>query len=557
MLTCLHIENVAVIERVDIELGGGLIALTGETGAGKSIIIDSLNMLMGNRTSRNIVRTGNRKATVNASFTVSAADTDLIHACEDCGIEPEDGMLILQREVFDDGKSTSRINGRQVTASVLRQIGKYLVNINGQQDSASLLDSSTHIRYLDRYASNSDILESYRKIYRRAVSLKRRIMSVTADADKREKRIELLNFQISEINAAALTEDEEEKLKQRRSVLMNAEKIAENLEYAGQFLRSGGENAVDLVSSALKQLQHIENLSQQTSELYGRLSDALESLEDIAEDIRRQEEGLEFSRDELEQTEERLQLISDLKHKYGRDIRSINEYAAEAAAELEQLQDSENTLSQIESDFEACAEELAAAAEQLTQSRRAAAAGLEKAIMDELAFLNMPDVRFKAEFGRCAAKSDGCDVVEFLLSANKGEQLKPLAKIASGGELSRIMLSIKNVLADTVGTCVFDEIDSGVSGRAAQKIAMKLKQMSAGRQVIAVTHLAYIAAYADHHFLIEKHSDAARTYTAVRELDNAARIDELARILGGINITEAVRSAAEEMLRTGLTSGTN
>lgn len=549
MLIRLHIENVAVIERADIELGGGLIALTGETGAGKSIIIDSLNMLLGNRTSRDIVRSGCRKAVVNASFSVGA-EPEFIHVCSEFGIEPEDGLLLLQREVSADGKSVSRVNGRQVTASALREIGKFLVSIHGQQDSASLLDPSTHIRYLDRYAADSEILEKYKQIFHRAVSLRRRIRSMSADDGQKARRAELLKYQIDEITAAALEEGEEAVLEERRRVLLNAEKITENLAAARQLLHTDSGSASETVSAAARQLQNISGLSSRVSSLCGRLAEVRDVVDDISDDIRQFLEDCDFSRAELEQTEERLELISGLKRKYGAGAEQINAYAESARKELESIETSESVIAQLESEFEECSEELARSAEELTAVRTAAAKRLEKAVVEELSFLNMPDVRFKVSMSTSDAKPYGCDTVEFLLSANVGEQLKPLSRIASGGELSRIMLSIKNVLADAdiIETSVFDEIDAGVSGKAAQKIAMKLKQISAGRQVIAVTHLAHIAAYADHHLLIEKYSDGQKTYTSVKELDMPGRISELSRILGGMDITDSVTAAAAEML---------
>lgn len=551
MLTQLHIENIAVIERVDIDFDQGFCALTGETGAGKSIIIDSINLLLGGRANKDLIRSGCAKAYVSACF-FSDDPGYYQQLSEQFGFElEEDGQLLIQREITVDGKSSARINGRPVSVTVLKNIGKELIHIHGQHDNQALLNASSHIKYLDAFAHNEAVLQEYRECYRHCVALEKQIRMLDVDERERSARIDLLTYQVAEIEQAELSEGEEEQLRQRKKILANAEKITENLGALHQLLQTSEGSAYDILARADRFFAELSECSAEFESLYHQFVDAYENLKDVTEEIADKYDRFEYDDRELDEIEERLDLIRSLKRKYGDTFEQIQTYLQQAQKELNSIQHADEQIQALVKEQDAALEQLQQKADRLTRSRQEAAEILQKKIVDNLAFLEMPNVRFHVSIRSCDPKNNGVDQVEFLLSPNLGEALKPLSEIASGGELSRIMLSIQNVLADTdhTETLIFDEIDTGVSGRAAQKIGIKLGQMAQVCQVITITHLAQIACYADRHYLIRKNHDEHRTYTEVVLLNHAQRVQELARILGGIHITPSVLSAAEEMLK--------
>ena len=547
MLTNLHIENIAIIDSLDVEITSGFIVLTGETGAGKSIIIDAINMLLGDRVSRDMVRTGEKKAFVSAVFT--DVDDVILQKLPALGIEIDD-VLILSRELSAEGKSVARINGRPVSVAILREIGTKLVNIHGQHDNTTLLNPDVHISFLDKYAKNTEALSIYYQAYSKAVGLKRKIESLTTDSEEKQKRIELLKYQINEIESAKLKENEDKLLEQRRDILINSEKILESLNSLRGLLFQGETNIHDMVSTCVRDSSALCKYDSTKNGINEKLVDIKETVSDIVEELNVYADKLDFDPNELELIEERLDLIHRLKSKYGSTLSEIEQYLSDANKELESISISDEQLLKLTEEFAAAKAEMKEKAQALTRTRVEAAAKLEIEMIETLSFLEMPKVRFAVRIKQKKFDKTGSDEVEFLLSANMGEGLKPLNKIASGGELSRIMLSIKNVLADnSVQTMIFDEIDTGISGKAAQKVAIKLKEMSSCGQVIVITHLAQIAAYADTHFKIVKETVDDRTHTVLTRLSNEDRRYELARIMGGINITDSLLATADEMLR--------
>lgn len=551
MLERLHIENLAVIESVDLDLSAGFSVLTGETGAGKSVLIHSLNMLLGERVGKDLVRSGCSKAVVSGVFTDLPAVT--VALLREQGFEADDEVLI-QRELTEDGRSSVRINGRPATVSILRSFGGQLVNIHGQHDNRALLDPATHVRYLDAFAKNDAQRSAYREIFSALKDVLKRISQVDSDEQTRMQRMDLLSYQVNEINAADLKEGEEEELSRRRTVLANAEKIESALTsvYAAV---SDDLGARERISQAKYDLEAVSNYDPILAELSTRLSSLSDELDDISAELRDFLDNQSFDSTELNSVEERLDLIYRLKRKYGANEEEILAFRDRAAAELETLTSSAEILEQLHAEKKRLFGELKAAANALTESRRKAGKTLEKSLTDQLAFLDMPNTGFCV---RIQPSKDftpmGADIVEFLLSANLGEDLRPLSKIASGGELSRMMLAMKAVLTldEDASTLIFDEIDTGVSGKAAEKIAMKLKELSCGKQVLVVTHLAQIAAYADSHYLIAKSVSDSRTRTSVTPLDPEGRVDELARIMGGISPTGATLAAARDLLSRGM-----
>ncbi len=554
MLERLHIENLAVIESADLDLRPGFSVLTGETGAGKSVLIHSLNLLLGERVGKEIVRSGCSKATVSGLFTDLSEET--ITLLRDQGFDAE-GEVLLQRELTNDGKSSVRINGRPATVSMLREIAGRLVNIHGQHDNRALLNPATHIRYLDSFAKNDEIRKRYETVFSELKQILRRISEINTDEQTRMQKIDLLSYQINEIESADLKPGEEESLDQRRSVLSNAEKIESSLASA-YALCSGENNAREKLGQACYDLENVASFDSRLSELSQRLTSLSDQLDDLSADLREFLEGQSFDPSELNEVEERLDLIYRLKRKYGSSVEEILEFRDKAAAELELINTSAEQINELNLKKGRLYEELKTVASELTESRKKAGKSLEGILTEQLEFLDMPNTGFCVKIDPAGTFTPkGADVVEFLLSANLGEDLRPLSKIASGGELSRIMLSMKTCLTleEDAETLIFDEIDTGISGKAAEKVAMKLKEISEGKQVVVVTHLAQIAAYAHEHFLIEKSVSDNRTYTTVEPLDNSGRIGELARIIGGISPTQATLAAAEDLLRTG--SGLN
>ncbi len=550
MLELLHIENIALIQEADIQFRPGFNALTGETGAGKSIVIDALGAVLGGRTSRDLIRTGADRAFVSAEFSQVAPG---LPGLEEAGVRPdEDGCLLLQRELTADGKNLCRVNGRPVTVAQLRRIGGELLNIHGQHDGQQLLDEEQHLSYLDRFGRTEAFLAAYQSAYGAMAALLDQIRSLQMDEAEKARRMDTLRFQIGELERAELTPGEEEELLQRRELLRNGEKYLSALSGADYALSGGeeGGGAVSALRDAEEAISAVRNLSGGMGELYQRLEQLRCEAYDLAETIRDRREEFDFSPAELDAVESRSDLLYRLKKKYGATVEDMIAYLDRCRTELDEMETADDTLARLEKQLETARRAVLAAGADLTAARKAAAGELETRIQAELRDLDMHRVRFHIEFGEKEPGPDGCDAVRFLMSANAGEDLKPIARIASGGELARIMLALKNVLAEqeAIGTLVFDEVDTGVSGRAAQKVAEKLAQVSRRKQVLCVTHLPQLAAMADTHFSVEKGERDGRTYTHVTLLDRERRKAELARITGGSSVTAALLASAGELL---------
>ena len=550
MLMLLHIENIAVIEKADVTFENGFNVLTGETGAGKSIVIDALGAVLGQRVTRELIRTGETHASASAMF--SDIEPNL-PALVDQGIEPdEDGMLLLQRDLQADGKSVCRINGKPCTAAQLRQIGMSLLNIHGQHDGQQLLDETQHIHYLDNFGKVSAPLRAYREKYALLRQIRRDIEALNMDEAERERRIDTLEREIEELENAQLKDGEEEQLLERRNLLRNSEKLISAIDGADYCLNGSDESngAVSQITDAENALFGVRQIGDTFSELLKRLTNIRHELYDIAETVRDMKEGFDFSPMELDEIEGRLDQLYRLKKKYGPTVAEMLEYLEKSKKELDDIQYADDTRVHLEKKYKAAEKEAKAAADELSKVRRSAAIDLEKRILHELRDLDMNKIQFRIEFEDKPLESDGQDKVYFLMSANAGESLRAIHKIASGGELARIMLALKNVLAETdhVGTLVFDEVDTGVSGRAAQKVGEKMAQVSRRKQVLCVTHLPQIAAMADAHFSVEKGEKGGRTFTKITHLDREHRIEELSRLTGGAVVTEALLQSAGEML---------
>ena len=550
MLELLHIENIALIQEADIQFRPGFNALTGETGAGKSIVIDALGAVLGGRTSRDLIRTGADRAFVSAEFSQVAPG---LPGLEEAGVRPdEDGCLLLQRELTADGKNLCRVNGRPVTVAQLRRIGGELLNIHGQHDGQQLLDEEQHLSYLDRFGRTEAPLAAYQSAYGAMAALLDQIRSLQMDEAEKARRMDTLRFQIGELERAELMPGEEEELLQRRELLRNGEKYLSALSGADYALSGGeeGGGAVSALRDAEEAISAVRNLSGGMGELYQRLEQLRCEAYDLAETIRDRREEFDFSPAELDAVESRSDLLYRLKKKYGATVEDMIAYLDRCRTELDEMETADDTLARLEKQLETARRAVLAAGADLTAARKAAAGELETRIQAELRDLDMHRVRFHIEFGEKEPGPDGCDAVRFLMSANAGEDLKPIARIASGGELARIMLALKNVLAEqeAIGTLVFDEVDTGVSGRAAQKVAEKLAQVSRRKQVLCVTHLPQLAAMADTHFSVEKGERDGRTYTRVTLLDRERRKAELARITGGSSVTAALLASAGELL---------
>ena len=548
MLQLLHIENIAVIDEADITFDSGFIALTGETGAGKSIVIDAMGAVLGQRTSRDLIRTGAGKSFVSAVFT-GVPD---MPALTECGLAPEDGELLLQREIFADGKNACRVCGRPVTVAQLRRIGSGLLNIHGQHDGQQLLDEEQHGAYLDSFGHVDGALDEYRTHYDAMEAIRKKFRSLQMDEAEKERRVDSLQFQIKELERAQLKAGEEEELLQRRNLLRNSEKFMSAIQGGLWYLSGGDEGggALSSLSEASDALSGARNLDEQFSQLCQRLSNLYSEAYDVAETLRDMESAFDFSPEELDELESRADLLYRLKKKYGPTVEDMLEYLEARREELDQITFAADTAARLEKDLKKARAQVLKAGKALTEARKAAAKELEARIQDELRQLDMPKVRFSICFGEKEPDASGMDVVRFLMSANVGEELRPINKVASGGELARIMLALKNVLAEneTIGTLVFDEVDTGVSGRAAQKVAEKLAQVSRRKQVLCVTHLPQLAAMADVHFSVEKGERDGRTYTSVVRLDREQRKQELARLTGGAKVTKAMLAGAEELI---------
>lgn len=555
MLKELHIKNVAVIDEVRIEFGNGFNVLTGETGAGKSILIDSINMALGSRANHDLIRFGCDFALVDMCFETNSPS--LIEALSDIGVEVEEDLITISRKLSADGKSVCRINGGIVPAATVREIAPYLLDIHGQSDNQSLLSPKNHLKYLDEYGELKPDLEAYTNEYKKMKALLKEINSLNIDEEEKNRRFDMLNFQINEIRAAKLKVGEDDHLIEERERLCNMENIIQGAGTAYAALYGGEEGtAFDFLKSAQRALSDICRFDKKISDSFDRLESIIAETEDIASDIGGCLSKTDFSMAELDQIEERLDLISNLKRKYGNTIEDILAFEKSAQADAAAIEKSDERLELLKAEYSEQSAKVAVLAENLSQMRQAAAKKLEAQITQELCALDMPKVRFAIDLSvkydgeEVAYTSTGKDVAEFLISTNPGEGLKPMAKIASGGELSRIMLAVKSVLSETdsADTMIFDEIDTGVSGRAAQKIAEKISTLSKSRQIFSITHLAQIASMADNHYLIEKSTIGDRTTTAVTTLENDARINELARIIGGVTVTDLTRRSAEEML---------
>ena len=548
MLSLLHIENIAVIERSDISFDRGFNVLTGETGAGKSIVIDAISAILGDRAYRDMIRTGTEKASVRAVFT----DVPRFPWFDENGIS-YDSETVIQREIFLDGKNICRVNGGLVSVSMLRRLGIQLINIHGQHDSASLFDEENHLRFLDDFAENEALRREYSEKYTAMDALRKEIDRLRMDESEKLRRMETLRYQIEEISKADLRIGEDEELEARRKVLQNTGKIADSLEIAVESLYGGedSDGAAALLDTAQRELARVGRFDDGIASLLERVTDLMYQVQDVANEVRDYRDSLLYSADELDKIESRLDIIHRLRRKYGTTCQEILAYLEKAKQELDEIEFADDHIARLKGKLEKAEQAAFDAALALRKSRKEAAVRLSERILAELTQLDMPKVRFSCEFTQQELGHNGADSVAFYMSANAGEALKPLSKVASGGELARIMLAMKNVLAekDQVGTLIFDEVDTGVSGRAAQKVAEKLRSVAAHKQVLCVTHLPQLAALADTHLLIAKSERGGRTYTSVTPLDIEGRKRELARIIGGTNITETTLKSAEEMLR--------
>ena len=547
MLSLLHIENIAVIESADISFDQGFNILTGETGAGKSIVIDAISAILGERAYRDMIRTGAGKASVRAVFT----DVPEFGWFAENGVE-YDPETIVQREIYLDGKNVCRVNGTLVTVSILRKLGIQLINIHGQHDSASLFDENNHLQFLDDFAVNEDLRQQYSTAYETVAKLRREIDSLTMDESEKLRRMETLRFQIEEISKAELEVGEDETLEARRKLLQNAEKLAAGMNDAVETVYGGEDTdgAAVLLAQAERSLARIAKYDDSIAALHDKIADLMYQVQDAAEELKDARDDLAYSSDELEQIESRLDVIHRLRRKYGATCADILDYLERAKQELDEIEFSDDHLERLKGKLSKAEKTAWAAAKALRENRKKTAVELSSRILTELAQLDMPRVQFRCEFTELDLTPNGADAVAFYMSANAGEALKPLSKVASGGELARIMLAMKNVLAeqDQIATLIFDEVDTGVSGRAAQKVAEKLRSVARNKQVLCVTHLPQLAALANTHLLIAKAEREGRTYTTVTPLDIEGRKRELARIIGGTNITETTLKSAEEML---------
>lgn len=548
MLSLLHIENIAVIECADISFDGGFNVLTGETGAGKSIVIDAISAVLGERAYRDMIRTGADKASVRAVFT----DVPQLLWFEENGVE-YDSETIIQREIFLDGKNVCRVNGTLVTVTILRKLGIQLINIHGQHDSATLFDEENHLQYLDAFADNLPQRQDYQNKYAEVTELRRQIQRMTMDEGEKLRRMETLRYQIEEISKAELDPEEDAQLEERRKILQNAEKLSDGIHAAVECLYGGEETdgAASLLADAERELSRLSRYTDAFSQLHSQVSDLMYQVQDVAEQVKDARDDLSYSADELEQIESRLDVIHRLRRKYGATCADILSYLECAKRELDEIEFADDHLERLKKKCDQAEIQAWEAANVLRWSREQAAQLLSQKILAVLAQLDMQRVQFSCEFTKLELGPNGADAVAFYMSANAGEALKPLSKVASGGELARIMLAMKNVLADRdqVSTLIFDEVDTGVSGRAAQRVAEKLRSVASAKQVLCVTHLPQLAALASTHLLISKAERNGRTYTSVTPLDLEGRKQELARIIGGTNITETTLKSAEEMLR--------
>ena len=547
MLSVLHIENIAVIEQADIVFNQGFNVLTGETGAGKSIVIDAISAILGERAYRDMVRTGAAKASVRALF----RQVPELPWFQENGVPYEEETLI-QREIYLDGKNVCRVNGQLLSVSILRKLGLQLINIHGQRDSQQLFDEGYHLAYLDAFAGDEALLTDYEEKFQAVAALRREIQRLTMDEGEKLRRMESLKFQIEEISRAQLKPGEDETLEARRKLLQNAEKLSDGLDEAvtGLYGDDDSDGATALLTRAERALSRLGRFDDSLEALHTRVADLMYQVQDVAEELRDRRADFAYSGEELESIESRLDVIHRLRRKYGVSCQDILDYLAKAQKELDEIEFADDEIVRLKTKLQSAEQAAWEAAFALRKARQAGAERLAARILEELRQLDMPRVQFQCQFTQAELSPVGADAVAFYMSANVGEALKPMNKVASGGELARIMLALKNVLAqqDRVATLIFDEVDTGVSGRAAQKVAEKLRSVARNKQVLCVTHLPQIAALADTHLLIAKGEREGRTYTTVTPLDREGRKLELARIIGGASITETTLRSAEEML---------
>ncbi len=552
MLSSLQIENVAVIQKAEVHFKPGLNVLTGETGAGKSILIDSINAILGNRTSKDLVRTGASKAVIRAAF--EQVPDAVLNSLEKAGYERSDALM-LSREITAEGKSTCRINGMPATASVLRELCGGLININGQHDSVGLLNPARHLGILDDYAQNDAEFQEYYVLYRELVRIKRELDAMITDEAEKQRKIDLLSYQVQEIEDAGLTAGEEQTLESRRKILANASAIRDKIAQSYALLSGDDESsgAVDLLGEASHAIDTAAQLDDALAAASSQLLDLYYNAKDVAADLIGRLDSYDTNDAELDEIEQRLDLIYKLKRKYGDTVEDVIEFGQNAREELERIQSSQERHDHLQAEKRRLYALAREKAEALTQTRLNAFEALNKRISGTLDFLNMPGVRMTLRHTCGPLASHGQDSIEFYISTNPGEAPKPLAKIASGGELSRITLAIKNAMADkdAVPTVIYDEIDSGVSGKAAGRIGEVLRQSAQGHQILCITHTAQIAALADCHLLIQKNVANDRTYTEIHPLDEEGRVEALARLISGDHVTDISRANAREMLGLG------
>lgn len=551
MLKTLCIENIAVIEKADIEFSKGFNVLTGETGAGKSIVVDSINAILGERTSKELVRAGSENAFVTAYFEdinseVKQKLNEFDLPCED------DGTLMLSRKISAQGKSTCRINGSVCTVSMLKEVGNLLVNIHGQHDSQTLLNADYHYKFVDMYGSLDGVLDEYKQSFKQLLSVRKQLKALTLDADERDRQIELLDYQIKELTDAEIKVGEWDELKKRKNLILNSQNLLQSLNSAlAAFNGSDDYSGIStLLSTAVKELGTVSDVDGDIKAVYDKAEALNDSVEVVKDALLDKINSIEFEPEELDRIEERLNLYYTFSNKYGETEQDMLYYLDEAVKKRAAFENSEEELEKLNVRYDEIFNQTVALAQKLTDLRKSTAEKLGTEICKQLEFLDMPKIKFTTSFEKGNLSANGWDKIEFLIATNVGETAKPLAKIASGGELSRIMLAIKSIIAqkDSIDTLIFDEIDTGVSGKASRKIGLKLKELGAFTQVICVTHSAQIASVADSHFLIEKNVENDRTYTNVTVLDYDGRKNELARIMGGINATESLLKSAEELL---------
>lgn len=553
MLSNLYIENIAVIEKTSIDFKKGLNVMTGETGAGKSIVIDSINAVLGNRTSKELIRTGASSAFVSAEFTNLSEKA--LAVIDEAGFELEDGELLIQREIRTTGKNKCRINGRPATVSTLKEIGVQLINIHGQHESYELMSPELHISYIDKLAGLESEIEAYQEVYKKYKKLSAELKKATVDESERERKIDLLKYQIDELEDADLRDGEYEELNEQKAVLQNSEKIIEAI-MSSRALMNGDEESSGVLENLQEINSQLSDISEYMSEvepINSRIESAIYELEDCLSELTGLTDLVDTDGGSLDSIEERLDLIYTLGKKYGSTIKEMLDFLDKAKKELNALVMYDENREALIKECDKAYKEAEKLAKALSEKRRATSSEFADKVCEEMAFLDMPNVKLVVVQEKCELNSLGCDNIEFLISTNPGEPPKPISKIASGGELSRMMLAVKNVLSDKddIDTLIFDEVDTGISGSAAQKVGLKLREVSKSRQVLCVTHLAQIAAMGNSHFKISKSVRDEKTFTKVEELDHEGRKQELARIIGGTEMTKASLDYAEEMLRAG------